>query len=99
MFFFFLQASVASVISRSSVTGPSGLIPSPETTAPLSFSSSSLSSGSLVQNQVSPSNSGIALNSGVNAGLPGSDASSFSTSSSEDKSAEVGMVQSTEPMK
>ena len=47
-----------------------------------------------MQNQVSPSNSGIALNSGVNAGLPGSDASSLSTSSSE-----VGMVQSTKLMK
>ena len=46
-----------------------------------------------MQNQVSSSNSGIALNSGVNAGLPGSDVSSFSASSSEDKSAEVGMVQ------
>ena len=46
-----------------------------------------------MQNQISPSNSGIALNSGVNAGLPGSDVSSFSASSSEDKSAEVGMVQ------
>ena len=46
-----------------------------------------------MQNQVSPSNSGIALNSGVNAGLPVSGVSSFSTSSSEDKSAEVGMVQ------
>ena len=46
-----------------------------------------------MQNQISPSNSGIALNSGVNASLPGSDVSSFSASSSEDKSAEVGMVQ------
>ncbi|XP_067016823.1 nuclear pore complex protein Nup214-like isoform X3 [Acropora muricata] len=88
------EASVASVISRSSVTGPGGLIPYPETTAPLSFSSSSLSSASFMQNQVSSSNSGIALNSGVNAGLPGSDASSFSTSPSEDKSAESNVSSS-----
>ncbi|XP_044180329.1 nuclear pore complex protein Nup214-like isoform X4 [Acropora millepora] len=88
------EASVASVISRSSVTGPGGLIPSPDTTAPLSFSSSSLSSASFMQNQVSSSNSGIALNSGVNAGLPGSDASSFSTSPSEDKSAESNVSSS-----
>ncbi|KAK2567238.1 Nuclear pore complex protein Nup214 [Acropora cervicornis] len=88
------EASVPSVISRSSVTSPSGLIPSPETTAPLSFSLSSLSSASFMQNQVSSSNSGIALNPGVNAGLPGSDASSFSTSPSEDKSAESNVSSS-----
>ena len=71
----------------------------PVTTAPLSFSLSPVSSGSLMQNQASSTNSGIALNSGVNASLPGLDASTFSTSLSEDKSAEVGVVQSTEAMK
>ena len=97
--FFLFQSSLSSSSQvKASITSSSGLV-APVTTAPLSFSLSSLSSGSLVQNQVSPSNIGIALNSGGNASLPGSDVSSLATSSSEDKSAEVGMVQSTEPMK
>ena len=51
-----------------------------------------------MQNQVSSSDSGNAMNSGVKASFLGSDAPSFSTSLSEDKSKEVGMVQSTGPM-
>ena len=82
---------------KGSITSSSGVV-APVTTAPLSFSLSSLSSGSFIQNQVSSSNSGNAINSGVNASFLGSDARSLSTSSSEDKSKEVGMVQSAGPV-